>query len=218
MAKTAYSPAKRFTTALIIGAVLGAVVGVVVRGARAPGSADAGSPETPGSTEVKAPDSIEDSVAWRYATACREGDWAEVVDLTYWMKDRLQFVLETDGAGAVPAEKDRLMDDLGRRTVEDNRLLDEGVEDPYVFSPGSELAYDAVDTGRDDLDGPVARRTWLKVTYPAREKALLDKDGLPIRSLRVGINVSTSGHVLKGNVIGNLDIDWESIMYDWPLR
>lgn len=175
----------------------------------------AGSAEkSPGSK----PDSVESSVAWQYAMACQNGDWAKVVDLTHWMKDRLEFVLETDGAGALPAEKDRLMDELGLRTVSDNRLLDEGVEDPYVFSPGCDISYDTVDTGRDDLDVPVARRTWLKVTYPAREKALLDKDGLPIRSLRVGINVSIDGHVLKGNVIGNLDIDWESIMYDWPLR
>lgn len=222
MAKSAYSPAKRFAAALIVGAVLGAVSGTVIKSTTAlreapstpPG--DTENPETGGTPA--APESVESGAAWQYALACREGNWAKVVELTYWMKDRLNFVLETDGAGAVPAEKDRLMDELGLRTVADNRLVDEGVEDQYVFSPGSEIAYESVDSGRDDLDGPVARRTWLKVTYPAREKALLDKDGLPIRSLRVGINVSTDGHVLKGNVIGNLDIDWESIMYDWPLR
>lgn len=91
------------------------------------------------------------------------------------------------------------------------------MEDPYVFSPGAKIDYDTIDAGRDDLDGKVARRTWLVVTYPSKDKALLDSDGVPIHSLRVGINVSTDGYVLKGNVIGNLDIDWESIMYDWPL-
>lgn len=205
-----------------MGAVLGAISGTIVRSTTGSPEAKPAVPEPPtepGRNDAgRSPDSVENSVAWQYAMAYREGNWAKVVELTYWMKDRLDFVLETDGAGAVPAEKDRLMDELGLRTVADNRLMDEGVEDQYVLSPGSEITYDSVDTGRDDLDGPVARRTWLKVVYPAREKALLDKDGLPIRSLRVGINVSTDGHVLKGNVIGNLDIDWESIMYDWPLR
>lgn len=162
--------------------------------------------------------SIEGGVAWQYATACRDGDWARMVALTLWIRDRLDYVLQSDGGEAISAEKDRLMADLGTRTVADNRLTEEGVEDQYVFSPGAEIQYESVDAGREDLEAPTARRTWLRVTYPLREKSLLDGDGLPIRSLRVGINVSHDGYVLKGNVIGNLDIDWESIMYDWPTR
>lgn len=162
--------------------------------------------------------SIEGSVAWQYAMAYRDGDWERVLALTLWIRDRLDFVQQTEGAASIAVEKDRLIADLGTRTVADNRLTDEGVEDQYVFSPGAEIEYESVDAGREGLDAPAARRTWLRVTYPLREKALLDGDGLPVRSLRVGINVSHDGFVLKGNVIGNLDIDWESIMYDWPTR
>ena len=219
MAQAVPSPVKRFFAALIVGAVLGIVAGTTIR-ARMPDPEAAPPPvdrPSPG-TDSPAAESVESGTAWQYAAACRDGNWARVVDLTFWMRDRLAFVLASGGADAVPAERDRLMADLGTRAVTDNRLAEEGVEDPYVFSPGADIAYDSIDSGREGLEGHVARRTWLRVTYPAREKALLDRDGVPIRSLRVGINVSTDGYVLKGNVIGNLDIDGESIMYDWPLR
>lgn len=216
---------KRFVTALIVGAVLGIVAGLVIRNR----IASTGVAETPGdgldSAKVPAaveaplsPEAIESGVAWQYAMACRDGNWVRAVELTFWMQERLGLVLKNGGPDAVPADRDRLMADLGTRTVADNHLADEGVEDPYVFSPGAEIAYDSTDAGREGLDGPVARRTWLRVQYPVREKALLDREGAPIRSLRVGVNVSGEGFVLKGNVIGNLDIDWESINYDWPLR
>lgn len=205
-----------------MGAVLGLVVGLIVRGVREDVDSSTGPPvEAAPTGGVPVPDSpdaasVNESVAWQYAMACRDGNWTRVLASTLWIRDRLDYVLQTEGAEAVAAEKDRLMADLGTRTVADNRLTDEGVEDPYVFSPGAEIQYDSVDAGRGNLDAPTARRTWLRVTYPLREKSLLDEDGLPIRSLRVGINVSHDGYVLKGNVIGNLDIDWESILYDWP--
>jgi len=169
-------------------------------------------------TENAGSKSIEGGAAWQYAVACRDGDWERVLSSTLWIRDRLDFVQQANGSAAIAAEKDRLIADLGARTMADNRLTEEGVEDQYVFSPGAEIEYESVDAGREGLDAPAARRTWLRVTYPLREKSLLDGDGLPIRSLRVGINVSHDGYVLKGNVIGNLDIDWESIMYDWPTR
>lgn len=205
----------------MVGAALGLVVGTLVRGVMKPSVERTTLPpgessESPGPAD-SGPRSIENGSAWQYAVACRDGNWERVVDLTLWMRDRLAYVLATDGADSVPRERERLIADLGTRTIADNRLAEEGVEDPYVFSPGAKIDYDTIDAGRDDLDGKVARRTWLVVTYPSKDKALLDSDGVPIHSLRVGINVSTDGYVLKGNVIGNLDIDWESIMYDWPL-
>lgn len=219
------SPAKRFIVALIVGAILGILAGTSIRArmtggrtASVPEDRGAAAPSAPSAESPGPPDSIKRSAAWQYAMACRDGDGASVLDMTYWMKDRLAFVERTDGADAVPVERDRMVAELETRTVADNRLADEGVEDRYVFSPGAEIVYDSVDAGREGLDGQVARRTWFRVSYPTREKALMDRDGVPIRALRVGVNVSTDGYVLKGNVIGNLDIDWESIMYDWPLR
>jgi hypothetical protein len=219
-----HNPARRFLTALTVGAVVGIVAGFTVRAMRAdtekterPTEEKTSSESTP-APESAGAKSIEGSAAWQYAVACRDGDWERVLASTLWIRDRLEFVQQTDGAQAIAAERDRLIAELGTRTVADNRLTEEGVEDQYVFSPGAEIEYESVDAGRGGLDAPVARRTWLRVTYPLREKSLLDADGLPIRSLRVGINVSHDGYVLKGNVIGNLDIDWESILYDWPTR
>lgn len=216
---------KRFITALIVGAVLGIVAGVLIRNRNSStavatvqgGNADSARASFSNEAPLS-PESIESSAAWQYAVACRDGDWARVVALTAWMHERLALVEKSRGADSIPAERDRLMADLGTRTVADNHLADEGIEDPYVFSPGAEITYDSTDAGQEGLEVPVARRSWLLVQYPVREKALLDREGAPIRSFRVGVNVSSEGLILKGNVIGNLDIDWESIKYDWPLR
>lgn len=160
--------------------------------------------------------SIEESIAWQYARAYQEGDWAKVTALTLWAQERLQLIQESGSPADVEREKDALMASFGTRTIADNRLLDTGVDDQYVFTPGAALTFERVDEGRDDLEKPVARRTWLTATYPAREKALLDRENVPIHSVRVGINVSHDGFVLKANVVGNLDIDWTSISYGWP--
>lgn len=223
MVKSANSRAKRFGIALIVGAGVGAMVGGLIRDQL--NSAPDRQKEPSGTAEDSTFEgaageavSIEKSSAWRYAVACRDGNWTEVLALTEWVQARLAFVEQSEGADGLAAEQERLIRELGTRTLEDNRLSDEGVEDQYVFSPGATIEYDSVDNGRDDLDVATARRIWLKVSYPTREKALLDREGVPIRSVIVGINVSPDGHVLKANVFGNLDIDWSSIKYDWPNR
>jgi len=53
------------------------------------------------------------------------------------------------------------------------------------------------------------------VSYPAPTQSLKDENGTPIKWLRVGVNVSADGYVLKAGVIGNLEIDFESISYNW---
>ncbi|MBX3177855.1 MAG: hypothetical protein KF886_10875 [Candidatus Hydrogenedentes bacterium] len=203
--------------ALAVGALLGAIVGFAYRMSQSEfpaGSPAAASGNVSGPAE-RAP-GIEDSVAWRYARAYQEGDWERVLELTPWARERLDLVLETEGPEAAEAARDELLASFGARSVLENQLRDDGVEDQYVFAPGATLGYVSEDEGREGLELPVARRTWLRVDYPAREKALLDQENIPIRSVRVGVNVSHDGQVLKANVVGNLDIDWESVRYDWP--
>jgi len=204
---------RRFLIALAIGGIVGAIVGTFIKqggvGLRYSGT-------SPEAVEEKREGTIEQSIAWQYATAYQEGNWDRVLALTLWAQERLQLVAEEEGEDAAAKERDVLRAAFGTRTLVENYLRDTGVEDQYVFAPGSRIGFDSVDEGREDLELPAATRTWLKVTYPAREKALLDRESVPIHSLRVGINVSHDGYVLKANIVGNLDIDWTSIKYDWP--
>jgi gas vesicle protein len=214
VAQTSENRSRRFLIAVVIGGVCGAVVGLAVKPFLL--TDRDGDPARDGTSSV--PEVIESSVAWQYARAYQENNWEQVIAMTPWMEERLEYVARSDGPEAVSEAREALFEQLGNRNLADNYLRDAGVEDQFLFTPGARLDYVTDDTGRDDLEAPVVRRTWIRVTYPSREKALLDRDGIPIRSLRVGVNVSEDGKVLKAGVSGNVDIDWNSIEYDWPSR
>jgi len=196
--------------------MLGAIAGTAIKLQMSAASSGGPSGETMGEGDGDPSGTVERSVAWQYAEAYQEGDWGKVHSLTPWVQERLDYVQETEGPEAVATERDALMATIGTRTLDENYLRETGVDDQYVFTPSARITFDSFDEGRDDLEAPVARRTWFKVVYSVREKAMLDRDSIPIRSLRVGVNVSRDGLVLKANIIGNLDIDWNSIKYDWP--
>ena len=168
-------------------------------------------PEAAGSLS---PPSESDGVARRYAEAVRDSDWEAVVDRVLWMQERLEQVKQRDGSDA--AGRQELLRRAADRSAEGNRLqLYEGVEDQYLFAPGVELSVLGGDGGEADLERPVARRTWIEVTYPARDRALLGEEKLPIHHLKAGVSVSSDGYVLKAALIGNVEIDVDSIDYRW---
>jgi hypothetical protein len=217
VAFTGENRGQRFFYALLIGGLAGAVVGLCIKLILNPESGGGGETKGKPTTEdTEVASVVRDSVAWQYANAYQEGDWARVVDLTLWMDERMAFVAERGTVAEVAEEREALIEDISCRSIDDNNLRDAGVADQYIFIPGARLEYVTDDEGRSDLAAEVARRTWFNVVYPSREKALLDREGLPIRSLYAGVNVSVAGRVLKAGVIGNLDIDWDSIKYDWP--
>ena len=166
--------------------------------------------------DVHTANAAEREAALRYAQALKEGDWETVIDQTLWMRERLDYVrLEGGGEEAAAREREHLARRLAERSPEENQLRPEGVEDQFVFAPGAEIAVAGVDAGRDDLERPVAARTWLRVTYPRQAQALRDAQNLPIRALTAGVNVDEKGYVLKAGVVGNLEIDMDSISRDW---
>ena len=146
--------------------------------------------------------------ALAYAEAMLSGQCEDVAGMTWWFQERLRHL----GTNAPDTD---FCEEIRRRTPEKNQLADGGIEDQYLFVPGVEIVVIAVDTGRTDLARPVAQRTWLRVRYPMKSQALRDEIGVPIHSLRVGVNVTADGYVLKAGVLGNLDIEWDSFNYSW---
>jgi len=209
----------RFFKAMGVGALLGAVAGLMLKPYLQP-------PESPppaahaagGTTQGAGPENLAppDSAGLRYAEALQAGDWDTVIDRTLWMRERLERVqLESGSSESVEEARMELRARLGDRSIVGNQLRLEGVEDQYVFVPDATLALIGSDEGRDDLAEPTAERVWIRVTFPTRGRALRDEQSLPIHALTAGVNTSSEGHILKANVIGNLDIDLESISYDW---
>lgn len=153
-------------------------------------------------------------IAQRYISAVQAGDCARAIELTWWMQERLRFAMKSGEGAQGPAMED-LCNSLKDRTAEGNYLLLEGIEDQYVFAPMAKVEVSGLDGGRQDLVKPVIERVWMLVSYPVPTQALRDENGTPIKSLIAGVNVSTDGYVLKAGVIGNLEIDFESISYKW---
>jgi len=168
-------------------------------------------------TKTTAPATIDSSAvaaARRYVAAMQEGNCDDAIALTLWMRERLEQV-NLEEPERVTEIRETLCRSLNDRRLEGNRLTEEGMEDQYVLPPGAEIAYIRSDAGRTDLERAAAARVWAKVTYPRRERAPLDLAGAPIRSLVVGINTTSDAYILKAAVVGNLEIDWESIDIDW---
>jgi len=152
-------------------------------------------------------------VAVQYANALREGDCDTVIALTYWMQERLARVADEQGPAAARADHAELCEGLLSPDPSDRVLRDEGIEDAAVFRAATAIRPLRTDAGEKNLAASVAGRLWLEVTYPGMESAIRDPDGRPIRRLNVGINVSTDGLVLKSGVVGNMDLDYDSVVH-----
>lgn len=211
----------RFLVAACVGALLGGGMGWAIIGfTRSINPVEETPVEAarPADTEAPAgmPEEPAGDPAMRYARAMSEGDWAAVIAQTVWMQERLSYAALGGGGEAARAEAMQALEEsLSDRLPVEAQLLPEGVEDKYVFSPGAELVWVGQDEGRQDLAFPAAHRTWIRVTYPNEKRALQDEVNLPIQSILVGVNVTEDGEVLKANIVGNLDINLESISYAW---
>jgi hypothetical protein len=208
----------RFFLAMAVGAVAGAVLGVALKDRLArprPSAATARDARQNSGESLQAVRAAgENSPALLYARAIQSGDWDAVIDRTYWMQERLRRVqLESGTAEMVAAAREALRNRVSERNVSENRLRQEGVEDQYVFAPEAALELVGVDAGRKDLGPAAAQRVWLRVLYPSRGQALRDVQNVPIRALKVGVNVTADGIILKAGIAGNLEIDRDSIEY-----
>ncbi|MGI6459089.1 MAG: hypothetical protein ACOX5J_03165 [Candidatus Hydrogenedentales bacterium] len=158
--------------------------------------------------------------ATRYARAYQENRADDVIRMTHWMQECLKRVQRgSDDPDTLTAMHEQLRRNVLYRTLEGNRLRPEGVEDKYIFAPGTHLELLGSDRRGDGLEDalscPVRERTWLRVSYPDSAGALRDEEGRPIRSIVVGVDVSMEGHIVKAGVLGNVEIDRECIALDW---
>lgn len=165
------------------------------------------------------PKALDAGIALRYAMAHQQGRSDEIVDTTYWMKERLEIALGPTGDRA---EERRVRGHLRAMATERNAggdiLRPEGVADRYLFPPGTLVEEQRSDAGLAGLAAEVWKRDWLTVTYPNRRVALRDAQGRPIRSLLVGLNVTQDGYILKAGVVGNAEIDRASISLNWEVE
>ncbi len=164
--------------------------------------------------DPKSLDREKNGIAMRYVQALQEGNCDEAIARILWMNERIEQT-RLKNPEQIAEIREELCRSLTDRRIEGNQLTEEGIEDQYVMAPGSRAVPVRVDEGRDDLERPAASRVWVEVTYPRRERAPVDLEGLPIRRLVAGINVTNDAYVLKASVIGNLEINFESISTDW---
>ncbi len=176
------------------------------------------------STAANSGSSWDGGLAMRYAKAVQKGDCDEILRSTAWMVDRMRRVaIESPDSSQIESAKETICSQIRNRSPEGNVLRVEGIEDQYVFAPGTQLEVASIDEGRGDLGAPVECRVWIRVTYPRPETAPLvqAEEGSsamrPIRSWNAGVNISrTDSTVLKAAVTGNLEIDLNSLSFDWP--
>ncbi len=170
------------------------------------------------------PEPIDGGNAMVFAKALQSNDCDEVIRLTAWMADRLRRVaLESSDPKHVGEARKKLCEKILARPYEDNVLRKEGIEDQFVFAPGTQIEVLSTDAGREDLRAPVSKRVWIRVTYPRRETAPLaplaegGPDMKPVRQWVVGVNLARDDElVLKAAVQGNLEIKRDSAKFEWP--
>jgi hypothetical protein len=209
--------ASRFFLAMTAGVIAGMFVAFVIRQTTVSCAPSASAPPAGGMLEdLDMPP--EEDAAMRYALLVQEGDWSSALDMVLWMRERLERLRASGrGEAAIAEERLQLLSRLSDRTETGNYLTPEGVEDQYIFTPGARLEILGRDSGRADLARPVAWRTWIKVEYPRRERALLDEARIPVRSLVAGVNVSEENDILKASLRGNLEIRQDSLSWDWNM-
>jgi hypothetical protein len=206
--------------------LLGGAAGVVFGTSRLAGGSATG--ENPGADTGFGgePQGVQDpyvAAALRYARALQDGFCEEVIRSTAWMADRMHRVaIESAGQDAMDSEWDALCDKAMERSIEGNVIRPEGIEDQYIFAPGVAFEVMGMDAGRDDLNRRVAKRVWIRATFPRRQTAPLAQTDessrmVAVRAVTVGVNLSQENQlVVKAGVVGNLDIDTSSFSFDWP--
>jgi hypothetical protein len=154
------------------------------------------------------------SIAESYIRAFQAENCAEITRLTWWMQERLLFLQEQT---LDETERTRALEEMCTEVRRDRTaphlLTVEGIADQYVLTPQSTFDILGADQSTDKLAKPAAERVWVRVSYPNKAVALKDGKTNPIKSLVIGIHISTDEYILKAGIRGNIEIDLERIAY-----
>lgn len=164
---------------------------------------------------VSPPVSADAAAATEYVDAVIEGNCERVVQRTEWLQARKKSLLDAGKPEAFAAEQARFCEGFFSRDAAGFAFAAEGIDDPYLFFPDVKYAVVGQDSGRPDLGVPVASRVWLEVSFPSPTRCLTDSDGRAISGLTVGLNLTPDGLIAKASVVGNAEIQWESLRYSW---
>lgn len=166
--------------------------------------------------EIVLKDSSEEQLVNRYVTAYQRHDCGELARTTLWIQDRLRNInSETEDTDVRADMSSVLCGQLFVWTDSNNQISIFGIDDQYLIPTTVTFRIEGADSGRTDLEEPVRERVWCQFTYSDPGMAPKSENGDPIHSLRAGVNVSMSGLVLKGSVIGNWELDNNSISLQW---
>lgn len=146
-------------------------------------------------------------IAERYIHGIRDGNCEAAIELTWWMRERLRRNEEAETPLASQAVRDELCASIQRDDPDGFAITVEGIDDQYVLTPSMEYTILGADAGAVNLAKAPAERVWVEVRYPADGPAPRDENDSTVRVLRVGINISADGYVLKAGIQGNLDIE-----------
>lgn len=152
----------------------------------------------------------QESLVHRYITAYQSQNCAEITACTEWIQERLN-PLGNDGITQFNAAQKKLCSELLSRKSGENQVEILGIRDIYLMPTTVTYKVMGADPGRQDLVLPVVERVWIAFEYPNQATAPQTPSGKTIRSLRAGINISTDNTILKGSIIGNWEIDRDSI-------
>ncbi len=151
--------------------------------------------------------------AERYVLAVQRRDCEQVIAMTIWMQDRLEYV--RSHGDDERAAHDALCNDVHNPPAAGRFLSDGGADDAALFSPLAQVDVVSVDPGRDDLETASAGRVWVRVRYPSPAEALHDAEGRAIKTARAGLTFAADGRLVKAGIVGNAELDDESEVVYW---
>lgn len=161
-------------------------------------------------------EATEDQLIHRYFTAYQTKNCSEIAQCTDWMIARLQKINDRYSDEAkINEARANLCKEVLVRIPGEERLQLLGLKDHYLIPQASNYKVVGADPGRTDLAKTVKERVWVRIEYSNKATAPKNEEGEPIKQLRAGVNISTDHRVLKGAVIGNWEIDTNSILTRW---
>lgn len=210
----------RFLSALILGAVLGIFMGIFVRMfvtpvKNIPEQMKLGSqkklekilPKVEGNFDFP-----EDHPTIVYIRAYQNDDWEKIVELTLWIRERLNKVYEeTRSNEKVEEVKNSIVKEISNRDINLNYLKKNGVEDQYLFIRDAKVTPIAWDSKGNFEDERIKEKVWFLIEYSKPSLALRNEKQLPIKSLVVALSINNDGFIVKSSIIGNAEIIWDSI-------